>query len=467
MSVTGEMTLTAVAVALRAGKVSSRELTEQALTRIASLNPQLGAYVAVMETEALAAATRADRELAGGGPFSPILGVPVAVKDVFDYGPTEAGSRILAGNVASRPADQVTALLQAGAVVLGKLATWEFAFAFGTAADPHPARNPWDERRTPAGSSSGAGVALAAHLAYGAIGTDTGGSVRLPAAACGVVGFKPTYGLLSTRGVIPLSPSLDHVGPMARTVEDVSVLFKVMRRSDHDYHATQSQGHRADLAGVRVGVPRAFFSDGTDPGVLEAFDDALSALGEAGAQVRNVELGITYADASPVANLIVLSEAAAYHHARLAACPERFGREFRQLLRAGALVPASTCVSARRAQAAIANDVDRALADVDVLAMPTSGAVAGPLPAQPPRLDTRIREPSLPSFTWVMNLHGGPAISVPCGLADGLPVGLQLCGPAGADGLVLSIAEAYERTRPWKLPTIQEQRSSQSAKRFW
>ena len=459
MSVTGEMTLTAAGVALRARTVSSRELTEEALTRIASLNPRLGAYVAVMEAEALAAADRADVELAGAGPFSPILGVPVAVKDVFGYGPTEAGSRVLAGNVASRPADQVAALLEAGGVVLGKLTTWEFAFAFATAADAHPARNPWDEQCSPAGSSSGGAVALAALLAYGAIGTDTGGSVRLPAAACGVVGFKPTYGLLSARGVIPLSPSLDHVGPMARTVEDVRALFKVMRRSNRDYRAMQAQGHRADLAGVRVGVPRAFFSDGTDPGVMAVFEGTLSALREAGAHVRDVELGTTYADASSVANLIVLFEAAAFHHARLVVCPERFGREFRQLLRAGALVPAPVYISARRAQAAIANDVDRALADVDVLATPTSGAVAGPLPARPPRLNTRIREPSLPSFTWVMNLHGGPAISVPCGLADGLPVGLQLCGRAGADGLVLSIAEAYERARPWKLPTISEQRS--------
>src|SRR4029077_10473479 len=234
------------------------------------------AYYTVFADQALAEARAAESEIAGGAWRGPLHGVPIACKDLYELGPTTCGSKLLADHVAEREADLVTRARAEGAVILGKLATHEFGLAAATLADHFPpARNPWDPDRTPGGSSTGAGTALAAGMAFGAFGTDTGGSVRLPAAFSGVVGYKPTFGLLSTKGVIPLSPSLDHAGPMARTVADAAALATIRP------HPTLPPGWGGELRGVRVGVPRDFWDAG-DPQVREHVEAAIRALAGAG-----------------------------------------------------------------------------------------------------------------------------------------------------------------------------------------
>ena len=428
------VSLLEVAELLRSRRVSSLELTEAMLERIEALNPKLGAYYTVFVDAARADAARADAQ-----PWRGVLhGMPIAFKDLFNLGPTTAGSRLLAANVATTEAALVTTARQAGAVILGKLATHEFALAAASLSDHFPpARNPYDPERTPGGSSTGAGTALAAGMAFGAFGTDTGGSVRLPAAYSGVVGYKPTYGLLSMDGVIPLAPSLDHAGPMARTVNDAAALIGLT--------ATGT------LRGLRVGVPRDFWQETCAAPVRELVDAAIDAIAGEGAEVEDVHLGLSVLQVMAVGYLITLPEAAAYHLPTLRSGRPGYGHEFGLVLRTGALLPAYSYVDAQRARAKITRRVDELLRDHDVFVMPTVGAVADPIPRHPRPLSRRITQEPTPQYTWLANLHGGPAISVPCGLtASGLPAGLQLLGRRGDDATVLRAAGGYETVSAWR-----------------
>ena len=430
---------------VRSRRVSSVEVTEAMLARIDALNPALGAYYTVFAGAALDDARRADAEISSGAWRGPLHGVPIAFKDLYDLGPTTAGSPLLARNVATHEAALVVAARRAGAVILGKLATHEFALAAATLADQFPpARNPWDPERTPGGSSTGAGTALAAGLAFGAFGTDTGGSVRLPAAYSGVVGYKPTYGTLSLDGVIPLATSLDHAGPMARDVRDAAMLAcAVLGRAPDDRL-------EAGLRGLRVAVPRDFFGDRCDPAVRALVDAALQKLSGAGAEVEDVELGSSVLEVMATGYLITLSEAAAYHLPALRRHPHGYGHEFGLVLRAGALLPASAYVDALAAREVVSRRFEAALEGRDVLAMPTVGAVADAIPQGPRPLTRRITETPTPQYTWLANLTGGPAVSVPCGLTqEGLPVGFQLTGRRDDDATVLRAARGYELVSGW------------------
>jgi aspartyl-tRNA(Asn)/glutamyl-tRNA(Gln) amidotransferase subunit A len=324
-------------------------------------------------------------------------------------------------------------------VVLGKLATHEFGLAAATLADHFPpARNPWDPDRTPGGSSTGAGTALAAGMAFGAFGTDTGGSVRLPAAFSGVVGYKPTFGLLSTKGLIPLSPSLDHAGPIARTVVDAAALGSMPFERE------------GGVRGLRVGVPRDFWDAG-DPQVREHVGAAIKSLADLGAVVEEVSLGVSVVQVMAAGYLITLSEAAAFHLATLRSGRSGYGHEIGLVLRAGLLVPGHSYVHAQKARAAISRRMAKVFESHDVLAMPTVGAFADPLPAGPRPLTKRISEQPTPQYTWLANLYGGPAVSVPCGfVTEGLPVGLQLMGRPHDDATVLRAAHAYEQSARWR-----------------
>ncbi len=421
---------------VRTREVSPVELTRATLARIDELNPKLGAYYTVFGEQALAEARAAEQEIARGGWRGPLHGMPIAFKDLYELGPTTAGSKLLAGNVAKGEATLVKQARDAGAVTLGKLATHEFALAAASLADHFPpARNPWDPARTPGGSSTGAGTAIAAGLAFGAFGTDTGGSVRLPAAMSGVVGFKPTFGLLSLEGVIPLAPTLDHAGPLARTVADVAAMAGVVL----DEQKT-----------LRVGVPRDLW-EGAASVVRERVDAAIDTMRDQGARVEDVRLGLGMVQVMATGYVITLAETAAYHLTTLRSGRPGYGREFGLVLRAGMLVPAHSYVHALRARARISRHVLDLLKSHDVLAMPTLGAVADPLPAGPRPLNRRISETPTPQYTWLANLYGGPAISVPCGLSEeGLPVGLQLIGRPGDDATVLKAARAYEQASPWR-----------------
>jgi aspartyl-tRNA(Asn)/glutamyl-tRNA(Gln) amidotransferase subunit A len=420
---------------MRTKQLSAVDLTHQTLERIERLNPSLGAYYTVFADQALADAQAAESEIAGGGWRGPLHGVPIAFKDLYELGPTTAGSKLLAGHVARREADLVTWARAQGAVVLGKLATHEFGLAAATLADHFPpARNPWDPDRTPGGSSTGAGTALAAGMAFGAFGTDTGGSVRLPAAFSGVVGYKPTFGLLSTKGLIPLSPSLDHAGPIARTVVDAAALGSMPFERE------------GGVRGLRVGVPRDFWDAG-DPQVREHVGAAIKSLAGLGAVVEEVSLGFSVVQVMAAGYLITLSEAAAFHLATLRSGRPGYGHEFGLVLRAGLLVPGHSYVHAQKARAAISRRMAKVFESHDVLAMPTVGAFADPLPAGPRPLTKRISEQPTPQYTWLANLYGGPAVSVPCGfVTEGLPVGLQLMGRPHDDATVLRAAHAYEQS---------------------
>lgn len=443
---------------LHARVLSPVELIQATLARIERLNPSLGAYYNVFRDEALADAQQAETEISQGGWRGPLHGIPIAFKDLYSLGPTTAGSKLLADHVATREAAVVSRARAAGAVIVGKLATHEFAMAAATLSDHFPpARNPWDPERTPGGSSTGAGVAVAAGLAFGAFGTDTGGSVRLPAAHCGVVGYKPTFGLISLAGVIPLAPSLDHAGPLARSVLDATVLFAAV--SGHDRNDPRSSVRQIALApkdltegvrGLRIGVPRDFWEPTCEPAVRERFESAIVRLREMGARVTEGRLGLTLLQVMAVGYVITLTEAAAYQLPNLRNHPDGLGREFGLAMRAGLLVPKSAYRAALQARARIVRRVDRLLAGHDLLAMPTIGVLADPLPAGPRPLSRRITENPAPQYTWLANLHGGPAVSVPCGPATpGLPVGLQLMGRSYDDATVLRAAHAYEQVAGW------------------
>ncbi len=406
---------------LRTRRLSPVELTRATLSRIERLNPTLGAYYVVFDDEALAQAHAAEAEIARGGWRGPLHGVPIAFKDLYNLGPTTAGSRLLAANIAPHEAALVRRARAAGAVILGKLATHEFGLAAATLADHFPpARNPWDPERTPGGSSTGAGAALAAGMTFGAF--------------------------------------LDHAGPLARTVADAAALAEAVRGhdpSDPGSGVRDAGGFSGELgAGVRelrVAVPRDFWDGACDPAVTERVEGALARLTELGADVVDVSLGVSLLQVMAIGYLITLAEAAAYHLPNLRAARLEYGREFGLALRSGLLVPAHSYVHALKARTRIARRVAALLETHEVLAMPTVGAIADALPPGPRPLARRITEQPVPQYTWLANLTGGPAVSVPCGFAGpGLPVGLQLVGRGFDDATVLRAAGAYEKAAGWR-----------------
>ena len=441
---------------IRRKKLSPVELTEACLQRIGSVDARLRAFITVTRQEALATAQQAASAIAHGNYKGPLHGIPLALKDLFDTATvrTTAGSKIMADRVPAEDAEAAARLKAAGAVILGKLNMHEFAYG-ATGVNPHygATRNPWDPGRISGGSSSGAGAAVAAGMTLGALGTDTGGSVRIPSALCGITGLKPTYGRVSRRGVVPLSWALDHVGPMARSAADAAIVLRVIAGHDPgdetssdepvpDY-AKMLEGH--GLKGLRVGVPREYFFDDVDTEVLSAVRGAISTLEELGAQVSDVSL--PHIDEAPAAvNAIMLPEALAYHRRWLAERPQDYGEDVRRRLEMGLLYPTVSYIEAQRLRSLIAEEWrERVFDRVDLLAVPTT-----PMPA--PRLEEADVEATLTlvRFTSPFNLAGLPAVSVPCGFTSGgLPIGLQLVGRWFEEGTVLRAAHAYQQATDW------------------
>lgn len=454
MSDLSGLSLTEAADRLRGGAISAAELTRAYLDRIADLDGRLRSFITVTAERAEADARRADAALRGGRPLGPLHGVPLAVKDLLDTADvrTTANSRLQAEHVPRADATVVRRLSEAGAVLLGKLQMNEFAM--GTTAEDDlrpPARNPWDLERTPGGSSSGSAVALAAGLCAGSFGSDTGGSIRAPASYCGVVGLKPTFGRVSRHGVAILSWSLDHIGPMARTVADVAALLQVTAGPDPLDPAALPVGvpdYRAALdgsaRGVRIGIPASFLAGcaDLDPEVRSAFDAAVEALRDLGATVRDVGLReIEHIDA--VLNPILLGEAAAQHVERLRTRGREYGRGFRLRVLEGYFYTAVDYVQAQRGRQLLIGALDEVLEEVDVIATPTMHRTA-------PTAVEQTTGPRSP-FTSMFNLTGLPAISVPCGFGrGGLPIGLQLAGRRFEEAGLLRVADAYERASTWR-----------------
>lgn len=449
--------LEAVAELVRRRELSPVELAEAVLRRIDGLDPRLNAFITVTADLALAEARRAEAEIQAGRYLGPLHGAPISVKDIVDTAGirTTAGSRILADNVPERDAVVVARLKSAGAVLIGKTNLLEFAY--GTVhPDYGPSLNPWSLDHSAGGSSSGSAVAVAAGMGFGSIASDTGGSIRIPAAFCGVVGLKPTYDRVSRDGLIPLSWSTDHVGPIARTVTDAAILLDAIadRPTNSD-----DRGGRVDplaiadrpLAGIRIGIDDAYLRHGVDPEVLTLVERALQVFEELGGAVREIELP-SPDDVIETLLTIRTPEATAAHLRWLRERPADYSEAVRTRLEAGMEIPAVRFVEALRSRERITRAFLDAFRQVELLVTPTV-----PVPAPAREHDPTLgkadtgRTASLIRFTGPFNLTGLPAITIPCGFtASGLPVGLQLATPVDAEAALLRMALAYERATPWR-----------------
>jgi aspartyl-tRNA(Asn)/glutamyl-tRNA(Gln) amidotransferase subunit A len=440
--------------------VSPVELTDAYLARIERLNPALNAYLTVTADAARAAARQAEAELDDGVDRGPLHGIPLGLKDLIATAGvrTTAGSKILADWVPDADATVVRRLQAAGAVVLGKCAMTEFAMSHPH--NPHygPTRNPWDLDCVPGGSSSGSAAAVAGELAVAALGSDTACSIRQPASYCGIVGLRPTIGRVSLAGVVPLSWSLDTVGPLARTVEDAALVLAAIAGLDladpgalpvpvPDYRATLRPG----LQGVRVGVPRAYFWDRLDGEVAAAVETALGVLARLGATVRDVELpGLE--EALEARLTVQWVEARTVHDEWLRERPDDYGAEVRERLPRGEGVSGVDLVRAQRRLAQFVAEVHALLDTVDALATPTTPTPAWRFDTPTITLDgvEEAHRQFGQRLTVAFTALGGPSLSVPCGFtAGGLPIGLQLAGRRFDEPTVLHVGHAYEQATDW------------------
>ena len=455
MSELADLSLQELSGELRAGRVSPLEATDACLRRIEERDGRLNSFLTVCAESARAEARQRGEELAAGEYRGPLHGVPLALKDLFLTAGvrTTAGSQILRDSVPDRDAWVTRLLRNSGAVLLGKLHLNEFAFgATGENAHFGPVRNPCDPERLAGGSSGGSAAAVAAGLCYGALGTDTGGSIRSPASLCGIVGLKPTYGRVSRSGVVPLAWSLDHVGPMARTVTDTALLLEATAGYDPaDSTSAQrpvpaySRLLDGGVKGLRLGVPRELYWDPIDPGVAARARDGIRLLEQAGAEIREVSLSsMEFAPAAQAP--IICAEAAAYHRHYLRTRSEEYGRSVRMRLLQGLFVSSADYLDAQRARQLIRRELLDCLKEVDALVTPTV-PIPAPRVGEDLSMAGGVSAPSqyyLVRNTFVFNLTGFPAVSVPCGLADGLPVGLQIAGRPWEEATVLRIARAVE-----------------------
>ncbi len=440
--------ITQIAPLIRSRAVASAALVEACLGEIERRGRELNAFTLVAAEAAREAAREADREIAAGRWRGPLHGVPVSIKDLIDQRglPTTAASRVMAGHVASNDAPCVAALRGAGAVLIGKCNLHEFAYG-PTSEDScfGPPRNPHDPSRTPGGSSGGSAAAVAAGMCAASIGTDTGGSIRIPAAACGVVGLKPTIGELSCGGVIPLCRSLDHIGPLTRSVEDAWIVYRAMA-GDPSPSPLDPPFQDGSKSSVRVGIPRRHLLERLDPGVRARFEEALGRLRAAGIVAEDVE--IRHAPAAAAVYLhIVLPEASEYHARLLEARPEDYAPAVRLRLEMGRAILAEDYIRATRGRETLRREVDEALNGRDALVLPTLAIPAPPLGAPTVEVDgsSEPTRAALLRLTQIFNLSGSPAISIPCGQTQGLPCGLQIVGHRGRTKDLMALALACER----------------------
>jgi aspartyl-tRNA(Asn)/glutamyl-tRNA(Gln) amidotransferase subunit A len=455
-----QLSLAEAAEQIRRRALSATELTRAYLDRIARRDGELRAYITVLDQGALAAAAEADREVAGGSYRGPLHGIPIALKDlVMTRGVrTTCGARILKDWVPEADATVAARLRQAGAILLGKLNMHEFAYGpTGVNALYGTPRNPWDASRMPGGSSSGSGVAVAAGLAAGALGTDTGGSIRIPAAFCGIVGLKPTYGRVSRAGVIPLAWSLDHVGPMTRSVTDAALMLQVLAGRDAADPSTAAlpvPDYRAalqgDLRGVRLGIPRDFFFAHLEPEIRQVVQATAERLEAQGARLEEVQLPhISLAGAASFA--IMRAEATAYHEPYLRTRPGDYGADVRGRLMTGQFLPATQYLKGQRARQVLRAEVDAVLARVQALLAPAAPLAAPPLDMREVAVEGVTQDVRLwiTRYTAPFNVTGHPVLAVPCGLTTGgLPIGLQVIGRHFDEGTVLRIGRAVEAQDP-------------------
>lgn len=452
-----ELSLTEAARAIEGRALSPVELTDSVLERIEATEPHLGAYVAVFADAVREAAAGAEREIAAGRYLGPLHGVPMGLKDLVDAAgrPTTASSRVRAHHTAARDSTVARRLREAGALLLGKTHTHEFAYGLTTPQT----RNAWASDRVAGGSSGGSAVAVAAGGATFALGTDTGGSIRVPAALNGVVGLKPTYGLVSRHGVTPLSWSLDHVGPLTRTVPDAALVLDALAGYDPDDPASLYGGGptpldparaAGGLTGLRVGVPRNYYFTHVEPEVEASVRAAVDRLAALGARLVDVDIPMS-AYVQAVQWDLMVPEATAYHEDTLRTVPELYGDDVRVLLAAGQHVPASAYLRAQRARTLMRQEWGRLFDRVDVIAAPTVPSTAAPSDLPTTRWPDGTEETVSDSYLRLSapaNITGLPSLSLPVGRdSAGLPIGMQLIGRPLGEATLLHAGGAYEATR--------------------
>lgn len=456
------LSIETAARALREGKVSPLELTDAYLQRIERLNPKVNAYITVTAERARDDARRATEELAAGRLRGPLHGIPIAHKDLYETAGirTTGGAKIHADHLPQADCAVARKLREAGTILLGKLNTHEYAYGV-TTNNPHfgPTRNPWDLQRIPAGSSGGSGAAIAAGLATATTGSDTGGSIRMPASLCGVVGLKPTYGRVSKAGVLPLSFRFDHTGPLTRTVMDAGLMFNAMAGYDPlDPSSLRlpvediTRDIQGDIRGLRIGVPRGYFFDQLQDGVAAVLEGAIDELARLGAHLVDVEIpGV----AEGVGGLFgfVLAEAQLIHADSLRSRPQDFGEDLLHILSSPA--PDSvTLMAGLQAADALTVAMRTVLEQVDVLVTPTTPITAPPIGQEIVRYGNN-EEPVLHAMircTAPFNATHLPALSLPCGFtSEGLPVGLQIAGRPFDEATLLRVGHAYEQATDWHL----------------
>ncbi len=466
-------TLAGLAAVIRSGGLSPTEAVDAYLHRIERLDPSLNAFISVQGEEALARARAIERQRGARGP---LYGVPLAVKDLIDVKgvPTTAASRILADNVAGEHAEVVRRLEGAGAIVVGKLNTHEFAYGPMTTSQHFGrARNPWDTARVTGGSSGGSGAAAAAGLVAGTLGTDTAGSIRIPAAFCGVSGIRPSSGLVPTRGVLPLSWSFDAVGPIARTAEDCALLLEAIAGHDPGDPATidvprpRAAALEGGMKDVVIGVVGELFDRGIDPRVAAVAEESVEVLRALGARVKRVDAPLL--DAAGLAEQAVqIPEATSLHLPWLQSRLADYGPDVRLRLLVGLFLDPTTAVTGQRLRRVVAERFAQVFRDVDLLVTPTMPIIA-------PRLEhgklvieglelgdgsTHVADDAVRlaiiRYTAPWSLIGCPALTIPCGFVGGMPVGLCLVGPRLGDELVLRAGHAFQQGTDWheRLPPL-------------
>jgi aspartyl-tRNA(Asn)/glutamyl-tRNA(Gln) amidotransferase subunit A len=442
-------------------EISPVELFNEAIERIHLLQPKLNSFITITEAEGRKAATEAESEIRKGRYRGPLHGIPISIKDLFATRGirTTAGSKVLAKWIPDYDATAVAKLHDAGMVLVGKTHMHEFAYGV-TNDNPHygPARNPWDPSRVPGGSSGGSAAAVASSQCAASLGSDSGGSIRTPAAVCGVVGLKPTYGRVSRCGAIPLAWSLDHVGPLTKSIEDAAIMLAAIAGPDPKDPSASSRplpdyrkDMRESIRGLRLGVPRQYFFEHVDPEIQKLVSAAIRQLESAGA--TRVEVDIPdLENCSAMEAHITLAEATSYHEPYLKKQPDDYGPAVRTNLEAGRYLLATDYVKSQRARTLLQRNFNEAFKRAEVIVSPT-------LPALPPPVGEvwvqsgDLREHVIDAFLRFnipYDLTGFPAISIPCGLGStGLPIGLQIAGKAFDEATVLRVANAYEQSTAW------------------
>ena len=446
---------------LRQGEISPVEIVEAHLSRIRATEPTLNSFITLLPDQAIAAARQAERDIQAGRYRGPLHGIPVALKDLYHTGGvrTTSGSRLFDTHIPAQDCTVAARFRQAGAILLGKLNMHQFAYGpTGENPDYGPTRNPWNPERITGGSSGGSGSAAAAGQCPITTGSDTGGSIRIPAALCGIVGLKPTYGRVSRHGLTPLAWSMDHPGPMTRTVEDAALTLNLIAGHDPQDPASADRpvpdyaaALTGDLRGLRIAAPRQYFDAPLAPEVRQSVNQALTTLESLGAEVREVDFP-EFQDAAPISTTMLMAEASAAFRDLLRTDAPRIYEPVRLRLEAGLFISAADYLRAQQARAVFDRAARRLLTDADLIAGPAAPVTA------PPLLEQQVQAgehqlgivAALTQYTRPYNISGFPAISVPCGFSpDHLPIGLQLAARPFDEAAALRAAHAYEQATQW------------------